>query len=457
MNPADKPPFSPKKRVKPLALLAVAVLGVYVATYVVLARKSGYHYVITRSSPQRDELGVFVTHLHQWGPRFACQTFETNGTLGLRPNLLGRAFAPLFFLDRMVVHESKEIIATPTGGTSVVGGYPFALRVKNRECPEAKLHAVLVRPAYWDGKFDCVNISYYFSCGNAKEDRRFLVQLESSGEAVVPESRSHAQHLYEPLHFYEQFPSTLDLSGVTKDVDAVIQMALTNGMLGSGLSPANGRKLARLILSCSGDKAAWTVSVSGRPLGTQPVGTIDARSGTVDTSGQIFRVGGMSPFASKEVPYQRLTNLLWAVATGKDWFEPSHPGLSAFLQQGIDIYVLLKDGTYLYDARSNGLKLILAKDLRGAAQAQEYPPGAPVILVLVADPSRLGDHPDAVKRNIANVNAGDISYSIYQSSMPEDLETAAGDSLDRKVLSEKLNLPAGQWIIVSQAVGYCNH
>ncbi len=455
MNPSHQPPWSPKKRVKPLALLAVAALVLYVATYVVLARKSGYHYVITQSAPQRDELGVFVTDLHQWGPCFACTTYETNGTLGLRPNLLGRAFAPLLFFDRLVVHESKEIIAAPTEITSVVGGYPFALRVKNRECPAAKLHAVSVWPAFGYRKFDSVTIRYYFSCGNAKEDRRLVVQLEASGEAVVPATHSHAHEpFYEPLPFYEPFPSTLDLSGVTKDVAAIVQMALTNGMLGSGLSPANGRKLAALTLSGSGDKVVWTVSVSGRPVGNQTAGTIDARSGTVDTSGQISRENGMSPFTSKEVPYQHLTNLLWAAATGKYWFEHDHPDLSAFLQQGIDIYVLLKDGAYLYDARSNGLKPILAEDLRGIAQAHEYPPGAPVILVLVADPSRLGAQPAEVKRNIANVNAGDISWSIYQASISEDLESGAGDSLDRNVLADKLKLPKGQWIIASQAIGY---
>src|ERR1035441_8007387 len=112
-----------RRRLLWLSVIALAGAILYVAAYVSLSRHSGYEHAITRSAPQRDALGVFVTHLHQFGPYFACRVVQTNGTLELRPNFLGYLFAPLVSLDRVFVHKSFERIASPHMVASVVAGW----------------------------------------------------------------------------------------------------------------------------------------------------------------------------------------------------------------------------------------------------------------------------------------------------------------------------------------------
>ena len=60
-------------------------------------------------------------------------------------------------------------------------------------------------------------------------------------------------------------------------------------------------------------------------------------------------------------------------------------------RQDIDIYVVLPQGTYLYDAKGHKLNLISEGDHRSAvAGGQAFVNNAPVSLVLVSDLSKLG-------------------------------------------------------------------
>ncbi|MCQ5343689.1 hypothetical protein NE675_11765, partial [Megasphaera massiliensis] len=64
-------------------------------------------------------------------------------------------------------------------------------------------------------------------------------------------------------------------------------------------------------------------------------------------------------------------------------------------KQDIDIYVIMKEGDNLYDAKANSLQPI-AKGDDGAAVAgsQDFVKSAPVSLVLVSDLSRFGNIAD---------------------------------------------------------------
>src|ERR1035441_4795091 len=86
---------------------------------------------------------------------------------------------------------------------------------------------------------------------------------------------------------------------------------------------------------------------------------------------------------------QTISNLLWA-AWGVNREDGRRTAPSASNRQEIDVYVVMADGAYLYDAQANALKLMAPADLRKLAGTQAYAAGAPVNLIYVADTAKLG-------------------------------------------------------------------
>ena len=95
-------------------------------------------------------------------------------------------------------------------------------------------------------------------------------------------------------------------------------------------------------------------------------------------------------FSPKPLPVEVLSNLLWA-GFGINRPDGQRTAPSARNWQDMDIYVILSDGLYLYDAKANQLKLLLAEDLRGLAGTQPYVKEAPVNLIYVSDYAKMGD------------------------------------------------------------------
>ncbi len=127
---------------------------------------------------------------------------------------------------------------------------------------------------------------------------------------------------------------------------------------------------------------------------------------------------------------------------------------SAHDKQATDVYVLLKGGAYLYDAKANKLNLVLAEDLRSLGGTQDFATNAPVVLVFVADLPKTTEGSTEVRRNMANLNAGYISQNAYLYCASAGLVTGARVSVDRKALGSKLKLRPEQEFIVAHSVGY---
>ena len=69
-------------------------------------------------------------------------------------------------------------------------------------------------------------------------------------------------------------------------------------------------------------------------------------------------------FATTELPMQTLSNLLWAawgINRPKEGFRTAPAGMDWF---EIDVYVVMKAGTYVYDAATNTLKPDVSGDYR---------------------------------------------------------------------------------------------
>jgi SagB-type dehydrogenase family enzyme len=158
-------------------------------------------------------------------------------------------------------------------------------------------------------------------------------------------------------------------------------------------------------------------------------------------------------FASKDLSPQQLSSLLWA-CFGTNRPDGKRTAPSAKNCQETDLYVILEQGAYLYDAKAHKLNLAANADLRRLAGTQDYATNAPVTLVFVADLAKMGNSTPEAKRDYAYADVGYISQNAYLFCASEGLATVARASVDRKALAAKLNLRPDQLIVLAQSVGH---
>lgn len=157
-------------------------------------------------------------------------------------------------------------------------------------------------------------------------------------------------------------------------------------------------------------------------------------------------------FQSKDLTLQQLSNLLWAAwGINREGGKRTAPSARNF--QETDLYVLLKNGVYLYEASKNQLVFVSDKDEREYAGSQNFIKDAPVQLVLVADLDRISGGSSG-KLNTAYIDAGYISQNIYLWCASEGLGTGARAMINQEELGPKLKLNSNQKIIIAHSVGY---
>jgi len=157
-------------------------------------------------------------------------------------------------------------------------------------------------------------------------------------------------------------------------------------------------------------------------------------------------------FATNELSSQQISSLLWA-AFGVNRPDGKRTAPSAVDRRETDIYVLLKQGAYVYSAVSNKLDLVVTNDIRALGGRQSFVKDTPVTLVFVADLAKAGGD-TAGNRNFANIDVGYISQNVYLFCTSEGLATGARAMVDQKALGEKLKLRPDQLIVLAQSVGY---
>jgi SagB-type dehydrogenase family enzyme len=158
-------------------------------------------------------------------------------------------------------------------------------------------------------------------------------------------------------------------------------------------------------------------------------------------------------FDSRELSSRQLSSLLWATF-GINRPDGKRTAPSAKNCQETDVYVILKRGAYVYDAKSNQLNLVVNGDLRGLAGTQAFATNTPVTLVFVADLARMEKWSVEEKKSFAGIDVGYISQNAYLFCASEGLVTGARASVDRQALGTKLKLRPDQMIILAQSVGY---
>lgn len=158
-------------------------------------------------------------------------------------------------------------------------------------------------------------------------------------------------------------------------------------------------------------------------------------------------------FDSRDISRQDLSNLLWA-AFGVNRPDGKRTAPSARDFRETDIYVLLKQGVFVFDAAKHLLAPISTEDVRALGGVQPFVKDAPVTLVLVADLAKMGSASSDDKKTYAYTDAGYLSQNVYLYCASAGLATGVRAMVDRPALGPKLKLRTDQLIIVAQSIGY---
>ena len=150
---------------------------------------------------------------------------------------------------------------------------------------------------------------------------------------------------------------------------------------------------------------------------------------------------------------QVLSNLLWA-GWGINREDGRRTAPSASNRQEIEVYAVMADGAYVYDAKGNALKPVVSGDLRKLTGTVPFVAEAALNLVYVADFSKLGTGDENNKNATANANTGLIAQNVYLFCASEGLATVFRGALDGPKLGRALRLPDQQFVTFAQTVGY---
>lgn len=160
-------------------------------------------------------------------------------------------------------------------------------------------------------------------------------------------------------------------------------------------------------------------------------------------------------YAAKALTLNDLSDLLWAANGINRPEEGKRTAPSAMNKQDVDVYVVLPEATYLYDAKAHQLNLVVEGDHRGAvAGGQAFVKSAPVSLLLVSDLSRLGDAKNTHTQLMGAVDTGIVSQNISIFCSAAKLATVPRASMDTAKLKSVLKLTDTQLPLMNHPVGY---
>ncbi|WP_191965625.1 SagB/ThcOx family dehydrogenase [Oryzomonas sagensis] len=160
-------------------------------------------------------------------------------------------------------------------------------------------------------------------------------------------------------------------------------------------------------------------------------------------------------FAGKKLPPQLLSDLLWAAAGINRPGSGKRTAPSARNWQEVEVYAVVPEGAYRYDAKANSLRMVARGDFRKLAGTQAYAATVPLNLVYVADSGKMaGVTAPEEQAFYSGADTGFISQNVYLFCASEGLATVVRASVDRTALGAALKLTGRQKITLVQSVGY---
>ncbi len=158
-------------------------------------------------------------------------------------------------------------------------------------------------------------------------------------------------------------------------------------------------------------------------------------------------------FSDRKLSPQSLSNLLWA-AWGINRPDGRRTAPTANNKQGMDVYVAMPEGVFLYDAKSLSLKSVINKDLRAVTGKQEFVGKAPLNLIYVADFAKMTNTSEADKLRYSAAHSGFMAENVYLYCASMELGTVVRAWFDGPALEKEMKLRPDQKVILCQTVGY---
>lgn len=160
-------------------------------------------------------------------------------------------------------------------------------------------------------------------------------------------------------------------------------------------------------------------------------------------------------FAKDKLSLQMLSDLLWAACGINRPESGKRTAPSAVDWQEVDVYVILEEGAYIYDAKNNKLEPVAAGDYRGKMGIQGFVGDAPVVLAFVSDHSKMSVITTADQKDFYSAtDTGYISQNVYLFCASENLATVVLGLINRDNITKVLKLKSDQKVILTQCVGF---
>jgi SagB-type dehydrogenase family enzyme len=158
--------------------------------------------------------------------------------------------------------------------------------------------------------------------------------------------------------------------------------------------------------------------------------------------------------ASRALSRQQLADLLWAADGINRPDVQEHTAPSAMNAQEIEIYVVLAEGVFLYDAAANALDLVAAEDARRVTGLQGFVDQAPLDLVYVANHERMLLIPESRRSVYSAICTGAVAQNVYLYCASVGLASVVRGLFDEALLAKALGLGPHQHILLTHTVGY---
>jgi hypothetical protein len=212
-------------------------------------------------------------------------------------------------------------------------------------------------------------------------------------------------------------------------------------------------------------RATREAAPTSNPAGSlQPITLVKAQTdGGKSVLAALWERKTIRNISDKSLPPQMLSNLIWA-AWGVNRADGRRTAASASNSQEIDLYVVLPEGIYLYEATDHRLIPVVAGDQRakvGRGGRRGSMVHAPVILIYVVDlakynrgrPQEPGLRDAEIQASYSNVATGLIAGNVYLFAASQGL-AAWFHNCNKPGLTAELQLRPEQRVLYAQTVGY---
>ncbi|GMO60081.1 MAG: SagB/ThcOx family dehydrogenase [Rickettsiales bacterium] len=147
--------------------------------------------------------------------------------------------------------------------------------------------------------------------------------------------------------------------------------------------------------------------------------------------------------ASKQISDKTLSDILYA-ANGVNRNDGKLVIPTAKDNRNLLVYVIKKDGAYLYENDKNNLKLITSENLYKFLNKQDFADNVSAHLLYVAK----------TNEDVSNMHAGSAYQNVANYCAENGIKNVVRAYIEKNDLAKALDLPKGYLVIISQAIGY---